>query len=95
MKYIISYDITKDKYRKDLSDFLISEGFIRIQKSIFLGNIEIEKVSSIVRNCKKYLDYVDSIIVIPICIEDLQKSYFLGITFDLEDLEKFKEFIFF
>lgn len=95
MKYIISYDITKDKYRKDLSDFLISEGFIRIQKSIFLGNIEIEKVSSIIRNCKKYLDYVDSIIVIPICIEDLQKSYFLGITFDLEDLEKFKEFIFF
>ena len=39
MKYIVSYDISVGKIRKEFSDFLKSEGFIRIQKSVFLGKI--------------------------------------------------------
>lgn len=39
MKYIISYDISSSRIRKEFSDFLLSENFIRIQKSVFIGNI--------------------------------------------------------
>lgn len=45
MKYIISYDISNSQLRKELSDFLISNNFIRIQKSVFLGNIESDLLS--------------------------------------------------
>ena len=43
MKYIISYDISSSRIRKEFSDFLLSENFIRIQKSVFIGNTQGEK----------------------------------------------------
>ena len=96
MKYIIAYDISKSKYRKELSDYLLSERFIRIQKSVFLGNISSNEVDRIMKNCNEFVeDKKDSIFICPICIEDLEKSFFIGITFDMEDLDKFKNFIFY
>ena len=37
MNYMISYDISNNRVRKLVSDHLINNGFIRIQKSVFLG----------------------------------------------------------
>lgn len=96
MKYIITYDISKSKYRKMTSDFLISEGFIRVQKSVFIGNSNPKYIKKLENKINYFLDEItDSVIFCPICMTSLEKSVFIGITFDLDDLEKFKEFIFF
>lgn len=92
MKYIISYDISNGKIRKEFSDFLKSEGFIRIQKSVFLGKINKKYMYKSLRTWTEKLDKVDdSIIIFPLCEEDFEESYFLGITFDIRDIEKFEE----
>ncbi|MBS5790228.1 CRISPR-associated endonuclease Cas2 [Fusobacterium sp.] len=89
MKYIISYDISSSKIRKEFSDFLLSENFIRIQKSVFIGNIKKKYLF------KKIQDEKDSILLCPLCENDLKESYFIGKTFDTEDLELFEKFLFF
>lgn len=92
MKYIISYDISNGKIRKEFSDFLKSEGFIRIQKSVFLGKINKKYMYKSLRTWTEKLDKVeDSIIIFPICEVDFEESYFLGVTFDIRDIEKFHE----
>lgn len=53
MNYLISYDIGNDKRRKTVSDFLIEKGFVRIQKSVFLGKnfyYEIKNVLEYIQN---------------------------------------------
>ena len=96
MNYIISYDISNHKLRKDLSDYLISNNFIRIQKSVFLGNIDTENLFNKITFLNHFLDdKIDSILICPLCNDDFEKSYFLGQTFDLKNFEKFKNFILF
>nr|WP_241634529.1 CRISPR-associated endonuclease Cas2 [Fusobacterium gastrosuis] len=55
MNYLISYDIGNDKRRKAVSDFLIEKGFIRIQKSVFLGKNVYYKI-------KNMLEYIQNIL---------------------------------
>lgn len=94
MKYIIVYDISQVKNRKELSDYLLSERFIRIQKSVFLGDASLKEIKRIIEECNNLIkNKNDSIIIYPICREDLNKSVFIGVTFDIETLERFKYFI--
>ncbi len=91
MKYIVSYDISVGKIRKEFSDFLKSEGFIRIQKSVFLEKINKKYMYKRFRDWIEKIDKIeDSIIVFPLCDLDFEESYFLGITFDIKDIEKFE-----
>ena len=96
MKYIISYDISSSKIRKDFSDFLLSENFIRIRKSVFIGNIKkkylFKKIQNWIENVE---NEKDSILLCPLCENNFKESYFMGKTFDIEDLELFEQFLFF
>ena len=47
MNYLLSYDISNDKSRKRVSDYLLEKGFLRIQNSVFLGEIHITKIDNI------------------------------------------------
>lgn len=96
MKYIISYDISNNIKRKEFSIFLISNNFIRIQKSIFLGEIKKEFLLEKTLIFNSFLNNKnDSLFICPLCCEDLCKSYFLGKTFDLDNFDSFKQFILF
>lgn len=55
MNYMISYDITDDRTRRLISNCLKNNGFIRIQKSVFLGEIKLEIY-------KKLINYINSLI---------------------------------
>ncbi|WYD45996.1 CRISPR-associated endonuclease Cas2 [Fusobacterium nucleatum] len=50
MNYLLSYDISNDKSRKRVSDYLLEKGFLRIQNSVFLGEIHITKIDDILEN---------------------------------------------
>lgn len=96
MKFIISYDISNSYKRKEISDFLISCNFIRIQKSVFLGEIKTEILIGKISIFESFLsDKKDSILISPLCKEDFFKSCFLGQTFDINHFETFKKFILF
>lgn len=37
MQYVIAYDITENDIRTNIADLLIAKGFLRLQKSVFIG----------------------------------------------------------
>lgn len=86
MKYLIFYDINSSYTRKKVKDILESYGYIRIQKSIFIGN----NVSFEMRLSLELIVFNknDSLIISPLCELDLKKAKYLGNIQDLSELSK-------
>lgn len=65
MKTFVVYDISSNKTRKRLSENLLDRGFIRLQKSLFLGILEKSLQDDIFY--KVNLGEEDKVLIIPIC----------------------------
>ena len=79
MIYLITYDIESPKKRKFVSEILLSHGFKRIQKSIFLSKENIKFIEEVIGDINNLLQVKeDSIMYMPLCREDFDKSYFIG-----------------
>ena len=79
MNYLLSYDISDDKSRKRVSDYLVEKGFFRIQNSVFLGEIHITNIGDILENiCLRVDEDEDSIFCVPINKEDYENIFNFG-----------------
>lgn len=77
------YDIVKDKTRKRLSDKAIEQGLYRVQKSVFLGNIDNNLLDELIVFAEEMINpEKDSIYVFPMCQDDFKKVELLGQAFD-------------
>ena len=96
MIYLITYDIESPKKRKFVSEILLSHGFKRIQKSIFLSKENIKFIEEVIGDINNLLQVKeDSIMYMPLGREDFDKSYFIGNnSFSRESLQ-LDEFIVF
>ena len=56
MTLLISYDITSNRLRKKIADYLIFAGLIRMQKSVFAGSISRYEVKNIRRRLNKFFE---------------------------------------
>lgn len=71
MNYMVSYDISNNKSRKLISDYLKNIGFIRVQKSVFLGEVKLEIYEKMIGYIDTLIDKKnDSICYIPISKND-------------------------
>ena len=79
MNYLVSYDMSNNKNRKKISDYLLEKGFLRIQKSVFLGEIVKTKIEDILENICLFLDKEEaSLVCIPIDKDNYEKIYNYG-----------------
>ncbi|BEO98072.1 CRISPR-associated endonuclease Cas2 [Fusobacterium polymorphum] len=79
MNYLLSYDISNDKVRRKVFEYLLEKGFLRVQNSVFLGEIHITKIDDILENICLLVDKdEDSIICIPINKEDYNNIFNFG-----------------
>lgn len=79
----VVYDISEDRVRKKLSDKLIAEGLYRVQNSVFLGNIENNRIDEIAVFSEDIVDEdTDSVYVFPMCQEDFEKVELIGRVFN-------------
>lgn len=79
MIYLITYDIESPKKRKFVSEILLSHGFKRIQKSVFLSKENIKFIEEVIGDINNLLQVKeDSIMYMPLCREDFDKCYFIG-----------------
>ena len=79
------YDISSDGARKKVSDTCKDIGLYRVQKSVFLGNLNSNRIDEIVEKSRELINpKTDSLYVIPICQEDFAKVQILGLGFDGE-----------
>ena len=77
------YDIVKDRPRKKLADKAIEQGLYRVQKSVFLGNIDNNLLDELIVYADEIIDHdQDSVYVFPMCQDDFRKVELLGQAFD-------------
>ena len=81
----VIYDIGDDRTREKVIKICKGYGLYRVQKSVFLGDLNRNKIDSIALECEDVIDTnVDSVYVFPMCNDDFKKIKLLGQAFDKE-----------
>lgn len=82
MTLLISYDITNNRLRKQLADYLEYIGLRRVQKSVFIGYVNRNtrlkadvKAKEIIAQSE---DVQDKIIIMPVHLKSLESAIFMG-----------------
>ena len=79
----VIYDISKNRTRTKIAKRCLDFGLYRVQKSVFLGDIETNRVQEIILASTELMNLeTDSIYVFPMCREDFDKVRIVGQGFD-------------
>ncbi|WP_295438511.1 CRISPR-associated endonuclease Cas2 [uncultured Thiodictyon sp.] len=79
----IIYDIVVDKSRTRIAKLCKEAGLYRVQKSVFLGTIERNRLDELRLQIDEWVDHeVDSVYIFPMCEPDFKKVILLGQAFD-------------
>ncbi|ABR56652.1 CRISPR-associated protein Cas2 [Methanococcus aeolicus Nankai-3] len=84
MIYVI-YDISDNKIRKKISDKCLNYGLYRIQKSVFAGSLNNNRVDELRVFCENIFkegDENDKIYIIPVCKKCFGSLICVGEEFD-------------
>ena len=79
MKVIIAYDIIENGVRNRIIEVLLEEGMMRIQKSVFFGEINEKKIKKLVKRLEGIIDKeIDSLYFFKLCEKDFSKVNYFG-----------------
>lgn len=75
----VIYDIADDRTRTRIAKRCLNFGLYRVQKSVFLGDVEPNRLDEIELFSKEEMDEDnDSVYVFPMCKEDFDKVRIIG-----------------
>ncbi|MDW7732695.1 MAG: CRISPR-associated endonuclease Cas2 [Methanolobus sp.] len=81
----VIYDIAENSVRKKVSDRCKNYGLYRVQKSVFLGDLNANQRDSLAVECEDVIDSdVDSVYIFPMDDESFRKVKLIGQAFDKE-----------
>lgn len=79
----IIYDITEDKLRSRIAKLCKEAGLYRVQKSVFLGTINRNRLDELRMQIKEWMEEeTDSVYIFPMCEPDFKKVMLMGQAFD-------------
>lgn len=79
----VVYDIVDDTSRAKIAKICKRYGLYRVQKSAFLGNLNLNQIDELSLRCEDIIDKkVDSVYIFPMCDGDFKKVKLLGQAFD-------------
>lgn len=79
----VIYDITNNKVRGKVAKLSKEAGLYRVQKSVFLGTIERNRLDELRMQIEDLMDEeTDSVYIFPMCEPDFKKVMLLGQAFD-------------
>ena len=79
----IIYDIVENKPRTKIAKLCKQAGLYRVQKSVFLGTIERNRLDELRLEIMEWVTVeVDSVYIFPMCEPDFKKVILLGQAFD-------------
>lgn len=84
--FLVMYDISDDKVRRYVSDFLLREGLTRIQKSVFLGKRPVAAYRILADKLKEMNAMYrneDSILVMPLPEDKAYRMRVIGLDLDV------------
>lgn len=83
----VVYDISKNKTRSKVAKRCLEFGLYRVQKSVFLGDVDPNRVDEIEIFSKEILDLeTDSVYIFPVCQEDFGKCRLIGKGFNKDEV---------
>lgn len=75
----VIYDIADDRTRTRIAKKCLNFGLYRVQKSVFLGDVEPNRLDEIELFSKDEMDEeTDSVYIFPMCKEDFDKVRIVG-----------------
>ncbi|MFU8767761.1 MAG: CRISPR-associated endonuclease Cas2 [Candidatus Methanoperedens sp.] len=81
----VVYDITENSIRRKIANLCLDKGLYRVQKSVFLGNLNSNERDSLAVECEDLIDLdVDSVYIFPMDNDSFRKVKLLGQAFDKE-----------
>lgn len=98
MIYLIMYDIESNKVRGLVAKYLIAQGCLRIQNSIFIADTSHERCESIKHDLSEVqasYDNHDSILVVPLTTTNVEAMHIIGRSLDLDLVLKNRSTLFF
>ncbi|KAA0227893.1 CRISPR-associated endonuclease Cas2 [candidate division KSB1 bacterium] len=79
----VIYDIVKDKSRTQVAKTCQRAGLLRVQYSVFLGDLNANEIDELGLKIKTLIDEEsDRVYLFPMCQEDFSKVRLLGEAFD-------------
>jgi len=79
----VIYDIVKDKPRTQVAKTCQRAGIMRVQYSVFLGDLNANEIDELGLKIKSLIDEeTDRVYIFPMCKEDFSKVRLLGEAFD-------------
>ncbi len=81
----VVYDIEKNPVRTKVAKACLNAGIYRVQKSVFLGELNATQVDELALRIKDLIDEKrDSVYIFPMCRDDFKRVRLLGLAFDKE-----------
>lgn len=81
----IIYDISSNKRRSKVAKACLDRGLYRVQKSVFLGELNNNQIDEVTIISEELIDKeTDSVYIFPLCQDDFRKVRVLGQGFDEE-----------
>ncbi|OJX88076.1 MAG: CRISPR-associated endonuclease Cas2 [Paludibacter sp. 47-17] len=98
MIFFVMYDIEDNKVRRYIAKYLLKMGCTRVQRSIFLADLNGEKYNQIrtdLSAVQAAYENADSILIVPISTDLLSSMRVIGQTIDIELITNKKNTLFF
>ena len=98
MLFFVMYDIESNKVRRLVAKYLIDKGCLRIQKSIFLANVDravCEQIKSDLAEVQALYDNHDSIIVCPVSTDEMRAMKIIGQQLNIDIITQVNNTLFF
>lgn len=86
---LIMYDIEDHKIRRYVADFLEHKGYVRIQKSIFFGNVPRkmhQEVYALLKEINGAYQNGDSILLLPVATDQICNLKLVGKNINFETI---------
>ena len=96
--FFVMYDIESNKVRQQIAKYLLKMGCFRIQRSIFLAELNSEKyerIRSDLTEVQSYYDNHDSILIVPVSTELIKSMKIIGKSIDVDIIMRTKNTLFF
>ncbi len=77
----IMYDIENNRVRRYLAKYLEQQGYVRVQKSVFFGNVPRtlhKRVTAVLKEVNAQYDNGDSIMILPVSIDMFNNLHVVG-----------------
>lgn len=98
MLFFVMYDIESNKVRSQVVKYLIKKGCVRVQKSIFLADLDAsvyEEIRGDLAEVQEAYENQDSILIVPLSTDYLRAMKVIGKSVNLDIITHSKSTLFF